>query len=871
MKDEDKSKEQLIIELHELCEQIAELRKNRAEEALRASEQRMADIIDFLPDATFAIDSEGIVIAWNRAMEEMTRVLKESMIGKGNLEYSLPFYGKRRPLLIDLIFASEEEIQKDYRSVSKIGETIVVEAFVPGTYGGKGAYLWGISTPLYDKSGKVIGAIESIRDITERTKQTGEIEHLNRLYSVLSRVSQAVVRATSPEKFLEEACREVVEGGGFLLAWIGQVELTTNAIVPIAVWGRIGEYVQVITVYADTRPEGFGPTGTCVREHHSVVHNDFLHDPQTLPWRDQAAPFGITSAAAFPIERGGRAWGALTIYSDEVDRFGGEDVKLLEKVAGDIEFALDNLDREFRRKQVEEALRENQSRLELALESAQMGVWHWDLIKDKRFFDDQVCHLLGIDAAKFTGTADEFYNTVHPNDRKVLKAALAQTVGQAVPYETEYRAVWSDGSVHYITSRAKLFCNEIGQPVRINGLIWDTTERKRTEEERERLKAQLRQAQKMEALGTLAGGIAHDFNNMLAIIMGYTQLLLLEKDAGSDEHGQLNEVLKACRRAKNLVQQILAFSRQSDEKKQPLQVGLIVKEALKMLRATLPSTINVITKVTSEDVVLADPTQIHQVLMNLCTNAAHAMQEDGGTLEVSLTSAMLTLEDITSLPDLKPGPHVKLTVKDSGCGISPAILDRIFDPFFTTKEKGVGTGLGLAVVYGILKSHGGTIEVSSIPGEGTTFHVFLPSIEKAPVKEEADSALLPRGWERVLVVDDEPVLAEATSQMLERLGYQVDIRINGIEALEAFRNQSEEKRFDLVITDMTMPHLTGIELAKELLKLDRNLPILLCTGFSRKVDAEKAARIGIKGFLMKPVVFGELAGMVRKALDEKVR
>jgi CheY-like chemotaxis protein len=353
--------------------------------------------------------------------------------------------------------------------------------------------------------------------------------------------------------------------------------------------------------------------------------------------------------------------------------------------------------------------------------------------------------------------------------------------------------------------------------------------------------------------------------------MGYTELALLEKDEGSDEHSQLKEVLKVVIRGKDLAKQILAFSRQSEEKKQPLQVGLIVKEALKMLRATLPSTINVITKVTSEDVVLADPTQIHQVLMNLCTNAAYAMQEDGGTLEVSLTSAMLTPEDITSLSDLQPGPHVKLTVKDSGCGISPAIHDRIFDPFFTTKEKGVGTGLGLSVVYGILKSHGGTIEVSSIPGEGTTFHVFLPSIEKAPVKEEADSALLPRGWERVLVVDDEPALAEVTRQMLERLGYQVDIRINGIDALEAFRNQSEEKRFDLVITDMTMPHLTGIELAKKLLKLDTNLPILLCTGFSRKADAEKAERIGIKGFLMKPVVFRELAGMVRKVLDEKAR
>ena len=352
--------------------------------------------------------------------------------------------------------------------------------------------------------------------------------------------------------------------------------------------------------------------------------------------------------------------------------------------------------------------------------------------------------------------------------------------------------------------------------------------------------------------------------------MGYTEMLLLQKDKGSDEHSQLDEVLKAAIRAKDLVQQILAFSRRSEEKKQPLQVSLIVKEALKMLRATLPSTINVITNVTSKAVVLADPTQIHQIMMNLCTNAAHAMQENGGTLEVRLTDALLTLEDIPYFSDLQPGPHVKLTVKDSGCGISPDILDRIFDPFFTTKEKGVGTGLGLAVVHGIMKSHGGTIEVSSLPDEGTTFHVFLPCIEKALATEAVESSPLPRGQERILVVDDEPALAEAIKQMLERLGYQADVRTNGVEALEAFRNQSEEKRFDLVITDMTMPHLTGIELAKELLKLDPNLAILLCTGFSENADAEKANRIGIQGFLMKPVVLKELAGMVRKVLDEKM-
>jgi PAS domain S-box-containing protein len=523
------------------------------------------------------------------------------------------------------------------------------------------------------------------------------------------------------------------------------------------------------------------------------------------------------------------------------------------------------------RKQSEKALKDSEARLDLAIRSAHMGVWSWDVLEDKRHFDHQVCHLLGIDPAAFTGKAEEFFQAVHPDDRESVRAAMHRVLTEDVTYDTEYRAVWPDGSVHSITARGRLTRDEAGRPKEINGVIWDITESKRLEDERERVEAQLRQAQKMESLGTLSGGIAHDFNNILGIIMGYTDMALSQKDKGSDEYDQLNEVLKATIRAKDLVKHILAFSRPSKETRQPLQVSLIVKEALKMLRATLPSTISTMTNVTSKAVVMADPTQIHQVLMNLCTNAAHAMQEDGGTLEVSLTDALLVQEDIPPLSELQPGPHIKLTVKDTGRGISPSILDRIFDPFFTTKEKGTGTGLGLSVVHGIVKSHGGSIEVRSLPGKGTTFHVFLPSIGKAPATEPAEFSPIPRGRERVLVVDDESTLAEAVKRMLERLGYKVDFRPNGVEALEAFRNQPPKERFDLVITDMTMPHLTGIDLAKELLKLDPKVAIILCTGFSEKADDDKAGRIGIRGFLMKPVVLRELAEMVRKVLDAKIK
>ena len=473
----------------------------------------------------------------------------------------------------------------------------------------------------------------------------------------------------------------------------------------------------------------------------------------------------------------------------------------------------------------------------------------------------------GYGRSHLIGTAFCDYFTEPEQAKAGYEAAFRQGSQRDHSLEIPHR----DGHVTPVLCNATVYRDEQGRIVGVFAAARDITALKRLEEERARMEAQLRQAQKMESLGTLAGGIAHDFNNILAIIMGYTEMVIMDRVAGSVEHGWLDEILKATRRAKDLVQQLLAFSRPSEDQKHPVQVGLLVKEALTMLRTVIPSTISVATNVTSSAVIMADPTQIHQILMNLCINATHAIPANGGLLEVSLSDALLTPEDISFLHDLQPGPHVKLTVKDNGCGIDPVIMDRIFDPFFTTKERGVGTGLGLSTVHGIVKSHGGTIDVDSIPGEGTTFNIFLPCIEKISRTETVDPSPLPNGQEKILVVDDEPALAVAIQQMLEHLGYHTEFRTNGVEALNAVRNQPAGKRFDLVITDMTMPHFTGTELAKELIRFDPDQAILLCTGFSENTNAETAKEVGIRGLLMKPVILRDLAEMVRKALDEKIK
>ncbi|MBW2169460.1 MAG: response regulator, partial [Deltaproteobacteria bacterium] len=380
-----------------------------------------------------------------------------------------------------------------------------------------------------------------------------------------------------------------------------------------------------------------------------------------------------------------------------------------------------------------------------------------------------------------------------------------------------------------------------------------------------KLEAQLQQAQKMEAIGTLAGGIAHDFNNILAAIIGYTEIASLQVAEDDKAKESLKEVLKSGRRAADLVKQILAFSRKGEQERIPVQIGLIVKEALKLLRASLPTTIEIHQNIESDTgIVEADPTQIHQILMNLCTNAGHAMREEGGILEVTLTNVDIDARTIRQYPDMSPGPYLRLSVSDTGEGMTPEILGRIFDPYFTTKEVGEGTGLGLAVVHGIIKDHGGAITVYSEPGKGTTFHVYLPVIEKAAEPEKETLKPLPTGHERILFIDDEPGLVEIGRVMLGELGYDVVVRTSSIEALELFRIKPDE--FELVITDMTMPKMTGDKLAKELMQIRPDIPIILCTGFSKRITEEKAKEIGIKAFVMKPLVMRDLANTVRKAL-----
>jgi signal transduction histidine kinase/DNA-binding response OmpR family regulator len=374
----------------------------------------------------------------------------------------------------------------------------------------------------------------------------------------------------------------------------------------------------------------------------------------------------------------------------------------------------------------------------------------------------------------------------------------------------------------------------------------------------------LKQVQKLEAIGTLAGGIAHDFNNILSSMIGYMELAKLTPSPDKRQF-YLDRALQVSNRAKDMIKQILIFSRPQEQEKKPVLLAPLIKEGIKMLRATLPSTIQINQGIPDQStMILADCTQIHQILMNLGTNAFHAMREEGGILDIQLDQEKIEPGKRPPAFNLATGEYAKLTVRDTGHGIDSAILDRIFDPFFTTKGPGEGTGLGLSVVYGIVRDHGGKIHVASKTGQGTTVNVYLPLIETVETVKSPELETIPKGTEHVLFVDDEAAIIDVTKAMLTALGFRVTALQSSTEALELFRSQPDS--FDIVITDMTMPHMRGDELAEELLNIRRDIPIILCTGYSDLISEEKAQEIGIRQYLMKPLSLGDLARAVRKVL-----
>ncbi|MBU2621237.1 MAG: PAS domain S-box protein [Proteobacteria bacterium] len=832
--------------------------RKRVEESLRKNRRQLTDIIDFLPDATFAIDKERRVIIWNKAIEKMTGIPATEMIGQGDYAYTIPFYGEARPQLMDLVFEHQEEIAARYPNITREGDTLMTEVFCNALNDNKGAWVFAKASPLHDQAGNIVGAIESIRDITERKRTEERICKMNIfLNSIVENIPNMLfLKGARDLRFVR-----FNRAGEDLLGYSRDDLLGKS------------DYDFFPKDQADFFTE----------KDREVLRGKVVVDIPEEPLQTRNKGERILHTKKVPIlGANGEPEYLLGISEDITERKQMEDTLMLNAQRMQTLLQLNQMKeatlQEITDFVLEEAVRLTQSKIGyLAFLNENESIltmhsWSKDAMAECAIENKPIIY--PIETTGLWGEAVRLRRPVITNDYTAaspLKKGYPE--GHVVVKRHMNIPVFEDSRIVIIAgvgNKAEEYDQgDVQQLTLLMEGMWLQLERKRAEAEKVKLEEQHRHAQKMEAIGQLAGGIAHDFNNILSAIIGFTEVSIRNVPPGSKLEDNLQRVLNAGLRARDLVKQILAFSRQTDRVIKPVQVKPIVKEALKFIRASIPTTIEINQDIGSGSLILGDPTRVHQIIMNLCTNAAHAMQDTEGRMVVSLTDVELGA-DVTDLhPDMVPGPFIKLTVSDSGRGIAPEIRDRIFDPFFTTKGLGEGTGLGLSVVHGIVADSGGMVSVESMPGKGSTFNVFFPVIENEQGAEIFDRIPLPTGNERILFVDDEEQQVEMGKQVLKLLGYRVTTKTSSKEALEVFRAKPDE--FDLVLTDLTMPKMTGDVLAKEIMAIRSDIPVILCTGYSEMITHAKAKAMGIKEVIMKPALVEEIARTVRMVLDQPLK
>ena len=666
------------------------------------------------------------------------------------------------------------------------------------------------TTPLHDQEGRMIGTVHVAHDITERKAAEERLRESEELY----------------RNIVETATEGI---------WIGDTEARTTFVNKrmADMLGYTPEELSGRVAYDFMDAEARVLAESKFEERLDGLRGSY---EQKYIRKDGTTLWALTSGAPLR-DKDGRVVASLAILADVTDQKRAEEA---------LQEAYDGLEQ-----RVRERTAELRSLIEASLDPL-VTIDREGKISDVNAGTELVT---GCSREELIGTDFADYFTEPEKARQGYEQVFAEESVRDYPLDIRHR----DGRVTPVLYNASVYRDDAGSVIGVFAAARDVSER-------QKLEAQLRQAQKMEALGTLSGGIAHDFNNILAAIIGFTELVADHLGKGNREERHVRRILEASLRGRDLVRQLLAFSRKAEQEKKPLRVNSIVKETVRLVRASTPTTVSITTRAASDSgLIFADPTQVQQVLMNLCANAAYAMRAKGGVLDIEISNVSISPSE-GSPHGIEPGPYVKLTVRDTGTGIPPEIVEKIFDPFFTTKGLGEGTGLGLAVVHGIVKQSNGYITAESEPGKGSTFTVYFPEISEEQHTEGPEDATIPTGSERILFVDDEEALIEMGEDILAELGYEVTSRMNGKEALSLLKE--DPSRFDLVVTDVTMPEITGVDLARQALAIRPDLPIIMCTGFSHLVNADTAKAAGIRAFIMKPLTKREIAKTIRQVLDE---
>ncbi len=807
------------------------LHRRVMEQQLEESESRYRTLLEALPQRIFYKTCDSVYISCNERYARDFDITAHEIAGKTDEDFFPPEMAQAYRVCDEQVLAS--------------GETNTIEE----KYTIRGEDLWvqTVKTPVRDEEGNVRGLLGMSWDISLRKRAEEELERYRD--DLEERVREKTAELQRTNRRLEQEIAERKRAELELREREKQYRLVADQVSDNIWILRLSdlkmEYsspsVEKILGY---RPEEMLnlPTERLLppesRELISrIIEEEVLNEGESGLEPDRARVFELEQIR----KDGQRAWTEITA-SFLRDEEGKPDRVL--GVTRDVT----------ERKRAEEALRASEEKYRLVVENTIDGVF---IAQDgvMKFANPVVSAITGYGPEELARVP--FSQIMHPEDReRAMDVHRKRLAGEELAAAYTFRVIAKGGEQKWVEVGGTSITWE-GRPATLS-FVRDITERKN-------LESQLRETQKMEAIGTLAGGIAHDFNNILQIILGYTELARQETFEDDSLQAILREVINAGKRGRDLAGKILTFSRHADQEAKNVELVSIVREALQFLRASLPTTIQLREDLRVESgMVSGDPTGIYQILINLCTNAGHAMIEHGGELVVGLSQQDLDADAAALFPELKPGAYLTLTVSDTGHGMDSSTRNRIFEPFFTTKGQGEGTGMGLSVVHGIVKAHGGAIRVESEVGEGTTFLVLLPELEgvaTSSVEEQPTGEVRPA---RVLFVDDEKSLVKLHGQMLRRLGHEVTALTNSQEALESFRQTPQD--FDLVITDMTMPGLTGTDMAKEMLRIRPEIPILLCTGFSESVDLEKAREIGIRDMLMKPTMKGELEKAIQQAL-----